>query len=165
MSSNSILDLKTRLARIAKAVAGVKRVYTHAPANLPPGDLPLMCIFTGPGTHNWKANGAEEDSESRGFVLRLYVRPAQGGVVDGEAERAVEPFLEAVAAAFGSRPGLSAPAEGASPAQPPLQYVLSSELQSDSGPVILGYAGNEYLGVEWKLNVFLIRQVSLAKYE
>lgn len=163
--SNSILDLKTRLARIAKAVTGVGRVYTHAPANLPPGDLPAFVIFTGPASHNWKAAGAEEDSETRSFILRLYVRPAQGGVVDGEAERAVEPFLEAVVNAFGSRPGLSAPAEGASPAQPPLQYVLGSDLQSDSGPALFGYAGNDYLGVEWKLNVSLIRQVNLAKYE
>lgn len=158
-------DLKTRMVRIQKAISGVKRACTHAPASLPPGDLPIFVNFTGPASHNWRAQGAEEDSETRTMVMRLYVRPVQGGVVDGEAERAVEPFLDAVADAFGSRPGLSAPVEGASPAQPPLQTVLGSELQSDSGPVVLNYAGEEYLGVEWKLVILYVRQVTLAKYE
>jgi len=98
-------EIRERLAMIQRTIEGVKRAYEYAPQSLPPSDLPAFVNFVGPSMENWQALGSNYDQEGRTFIMRLFVKGVQQGV-DGEAEKACEPFLERVRDAFSGRPGL-----------------------------------------------------------
>jgi hypothetical protein len=158
MSMPTLNALKTRLAAIAATVSGLRRAYAEAPASLAPGDLPIFIPFVGPVS----AFGRISDQlaeETRTYNLRLYVKPVQAGY-DGEAERAVEPFLTSLRDAF-----LAHPALGLGSASSQIPFIESMTWLGDGGIVVLPFAGENFLGAEFRLSVKAIVQITLAGYE
>lgn len=140
----NVETIKARLAEIQGQIPGVRRAYMHGPAALPAGDLPCFVNFTGAATHDWARLGAERDWETRQYLMRLYIREVQSGI-DGEAEARCEPFFARVRDAFAARPGLDG-----------LSNVQIATLAGDSGLAVLSYAGQEYAGIEFRLQVVMI---------
>lgn len=153
----TMLQVRNRLAEIQRGVTGVKRAYAFAPQSLPESDLPLFCTFTGPATI--APLGETLIEETRAWLMRLYVKPVQAGY-DGEAEKAVDEFLLSVRAAF-----LSHPLLGNGTKDSALSFVERAVWMGDSGIQVLPYAGQNYLGVEFRLNIVSIVPVSIAGYE
>lgn len=153
----TMLQVRNRLAEIQRSVPGVKRAYAFAPQLLPESDLPLFCTFTGPATV--APLGETLIEETRTWLMRLYVKPVQAGY-DGEAEKAVDEFLLSVRDAF-----LSHPLLGNGMKDSALPFVERAIWQGDSGIQILPYAGQNYLGAEFRLNIVSIVPVSIAGYE
>lgn len=145
---SAIATIKTRLAEIQATITGVKRAYAQAPASLPPGDLPCFINFVGPATHDWSELGYGNGQETRLYLMRLYVKPILAGI-DGEAERACEPFFELVRDKFSGRRGLGM---GTS-TKLPLAEIQQAILLGDNGIVVLPYAGDEFIGIEFRLQV------------
>lgn len=150
-------DLRQRLADIQKMVTGVKRAYVYAPQALADSDLPAFCTFVGSAAMN--ALGETLAEETRTWLMRLYVKPILQGI-DGEAEKAVEPFLASVRNTF-----LSHPLLGKGTKDSVLPYIEKAAWLGDSGIQVLGYAGQNYLGVEFRLAITMIVPVSIALYE
>lgn len=144
-------EIRERLAMIQRTIEGVKRAYEYAPQSLPPSDLPAFVNFVGPSMENWQALGSNYDQEGRTFIMRLFVKGVQQGV-DGEAEKACEPFLERVRDAFSGRPGLGLGHSSGSAGRP-LDGVMGAYLAGDSGISPMLYAGEEFLGTEFRLHV------------
>lgn len=142
----SVATVKTRLAEIGKQIEGVRRAEAEPPRQLPPGDLPFFTVFTGPATFDWRSLGADYDQATRQYILRLYVKPKAAGL-DGEVERLCQPFFERVRDAFARKPALGL---GAIDTQLPGVDAL---LLNDSGVAVLPYAGDEFIGIEWRLQV------------
>jgi hypothetical protein len=150
--------LKERLAQIGRTVVGVKRAYAYAPKSLAGSDLPALLVFTGPGGGQLAASDTYLDE--RGYLLRLIVRPVQSGV-DGEAERACEPFFEPFRTALLSHAGLGLGLPDAGP----LPGVLGVRYDGDSGTAVFVYAGQEYVGIEFRVSVTQMVEVNYAAYE
>lgn len=147
----SVVTVKTRLAEIQAKIAGVKRAYAQAPLSLPDSDLPAFVNFTGEATHESRIGGADVDAETRQYRMRLYIeRSGQG--IDGEAERLCEPFFDLVRDAFMARPGLEQ-----------LDNVQVARLLGDSGVSALTYAGEPYIGIEFRLYVMELVRVTYAE--
>lgn len=153
----TMLQVRNRLAEIQRSVPGVKRAYAFAPQLLPESDLPLFCTFTGPATV--VPIGETLIEETRTWFMRLYVKPVQAGY-DGEAEKAVDEFLLSVRDAF-----LSHPLLGNGTKDSTLPFVERAAWLGDSGVQVLPYAGQNYLGAEFRLNIVSIVPVSIAGYE
>lgn len=153
----TMLQVRNRLAEIQRSVLGVKRAYAYAPQSLPESDLPLFCTFTGPATI--APLGETLIEETRTWFMRLYVKPVQAGY-DGEAEKAVDEFLLSVRDAF-----LFHPLLGNGTKDSALPFVERAVWLGDSGIQVLPYAGQNYLGAEFRLNIVSIVPVSIAGYE
>lgn len=150
-------QIRQRLADIQAAVSGVKRAYTRAPQALADSDLPAFCTFAGPATVAILSEGLAE--ETRTWLMRLYVKPILSGI-DGEAEKAVEPFLLSVRNAF-----LAHPLLGNGTKDSALPFVEKAVWLGDSGVQVIGFAGQQYLGVEYRLNLTMVVPIQIAKYE
>jgi len=155
----TVATVKPRLVQIQKTVTGVKRAYAQAPGAIPPGDLPLFLNFTGPSENNWEILGEDGDLETRVYMMRLLVKPLGQGI-DGEAERLCEPFFASVRNAFASRPSLGLGTKDSS-----LAGVQVATLMSDSGVSVIKHAGDEFIGIEFKLQVTEYIEVTYAAYE
>ncbi len=142
----SVANVKTRLAEIARDIEGVRRAEAEPPRQLPAGDLPFFTAFTGPATFDWRSLGADYNQATRQYILRLYVKP-KGAGIDGEVERLCQPFFERVLEAFARKPALGL---GVIDTQLPGVDAL---LLSDSGVAVLPFAGDEFIGIEWRLQV------------
>jgi len=149
-------NIKTRLAAIAATVSGIQRTYAEAPASLPDADLPILIPFAGPATFIKIAETLGE--ETRTFQLRLYVVHKQAGY-PGEAEKTVEPFLTSVRDVFLAHPmlGLGQNAQ--------LAFIEKSTFLGDSGIVVLPFAGEDYVGTEYKIAVTSITPITIAAFE
>lgn len=150
-------DVRQRLAEIQSGIVGVRRAYVWAPQSLADTDLPAFCTFAGPATVNSTSETFVE--ETRTWLMRLYIKPVLQGI-DGEAEKAVEPFLERVRDAF-----LSHPLLGKNIRDSVLPWIRKTAWLGDSGIQVLSYAGQNYLGSEFRLNVTKIVPISIALYE
>jgi hypothetical protein len=155
----TVATVKPRLVQIQKTITGVKRAYAQAPGAIPPGDLPLFLNFTGPSENNWEILGEDGDVETRMYLMRLLVRQLGQGI-DGEAERLCEPFFTSVRNAFAARPGL-----GLGTSSSHLAGVQLAVLLGDSGVSVIKHAGEEFIGVEFRLQVTEYIEVSYAAYE
>ncbi len=149
----AIADIKTRLAEIQAAIPGILRTHAQAPAAL--NDLPAFVNFT--GAAQMRAQGANYRQENRVFLMRLYAVHVQSGI-DGEAERALEPFFESVPAAFLSHPSLGMNGNL-------LPGILQTDFMGDNGVQVFEFAGERYLGVEFRLSVTRILGVVYAEHE
>ena len=149
----SVLAVKARLAEVEGGIAGINRAYAQAPLSLPASDLPAFVNFAGQATHDWRIAGSDTDSETRLYLLRLYIAPLTTGT-PGEIERLCEPFLTSVRDTFAARPSLER-----------LNGVQSAVLLGDGGPVVMQYGGTQYIGVEFKLQVTELVEVIYADYE
>lgn len=159
----TLSEIKTRLALIQPAISGVEQAYAEGPKALVPANMPLFVNLLGPTQADHKALGAEANLRANTILMRLYVCPIQQGL-DGEAERLVEPLIPLVWACFDARPGLGTYGLSISDLVP-LAGVRGAHILSDSGIRSLVYAGTPYLGVEFRLNVIQIVEVSYAPYE
>ena len=149
----SVSTVKARLAEIEEEIAGINQAYAQAPLSLPASDLPAFVNFAGQSTHDWRIAGSDTDSETRLYLLRLYVAPLSTGQ-PGEIERLCEPFLTSVRDAFAARPSLGR-----------LTSVQMAVFLGDGGPAVLLYGGTRYVGVEFKLQVMELVRVIYADYE
>lgn len=150
-------DIRQRLADIQMSVSGVKRAYVWAPQSLADSDLPVFCTFAGPAIVSSMSETFVE--ETRTWLMRLYVKPVLQGI-DGEAEKFVEPFLASVRDAFLSHPML-----GKGTKDSVLSWIEKAIWLGDSGIQVLSYAGQNYLGIEFKLAITTIVPISIALYE
>lgn len=151
----SVDTIKTRLAYIQKnRIAGVKRAFAQPPTSLNRLDLPAFANFTGPAQHNWVILGSDTDQETRTYLMRLYVAAIQQGVAPGEAERLCEPFFPLVQTVFSARPGLEQ-----------LTGVQVAALLGDSGVTVLTLGGDQFVGIEFRLQVTEYVKVIYADYE
>lgn len=157
MTTTLVSTIKTRLTTIALAVSGVKRAYVNAPQALPDSDLPILAVFTGPATYTPLGETLAE--ETRTYLLRLYVAPVQAGY-DGEAESKVEPFLTSVGATYRSHPLL-----GNGTKDSALPFVTRAAWGGDGGVMVLPYAGQIYIGAEFRVNVTSLVPIGVAAYE
>ena len=150
-------EIRERLADIQKTVSGVKRAYVLAPQSLADSDLPAFCTFAGPAVITPIAETIVE--ETRTWLMRLYVRPVLQGI-DGEAEKEVEPYLTSVRNVF-----LSHPLLGKGTKDSVLSWVEKAAWLGDSGIQILSFAGQNYLGIEFRLSLTVIVPVTIALFE
>lgn len=155
--STLLTSIKSRLAELERTIVGVKRAYTNAPASLPQADLPIFLNFVGPSTY--AKIGETLAEETRTFYARMYVKPIQGGI-DGEAEAAVTEYLSPVRNLFIAHPKL-----GNGTAGSPLNFVERTEYLGDGGVMIMPFAGEQYLGSEFRITVTTIVPVTVAKFE
>lgn len=155
--TTTIVQIRQRLAEIQQTITGVKRVYVWAPQALADSDLPSFCTFVGPaGT---TPLGETLIEETRAWMMRLYVKPIQQGI-DGEAEKAVDGFLTSVRDVF-----LAHPLLGSGVKDSALPFVEKAVWQGDGGVQVLAYAGQNYVGVEFRLNLTVIVPVAIATFE
>ena len=138
-----ISSIKTRLAEIQESVDGISRAYAQGPSSLPETDLPLFVNFAGPSAR--EAGDGDTIYESRDFLMRLYVVPAQSGL-DGEAESQVEEYISSIYSAFDAEQLLAA-----------VPFVINAVIVSDGGVVVMPYAGVQFLGIEFRLRVRAFR--------
>lgn len=150
-------DIRQRLADIQNTIPGVKRAYVWAPQSLADSDLPVFCTFAGAATI--VSIGETLAEETRTWLMRLYVKPVLQGI-DGEAEKSVEPFLASVRNVF-----LSHPLLGKGTKDSVLPWIEKATWLGDSGIQVLSYAGQNYLGIEFKLAITTIVPISIALYE
>lgn len=153
----TIDQIRERLAEIQAAVVGVKRVYTRAPQALADSDLPAFCTFAGGSVITPISETLIE--ETRTWLMRLYVKPILQGI-DGEAEKSVETFLVSVRNVFLSHPLLGKGAKDSV-----LPWIEKVTWLGDSGIQVLSYAGQNYLGIEFRLAITTIVTVPIALYE
>ncbi|RJR09993.1 hypothetical protein C4588_04190 [Candidatus Parcubacteria bacterium] len=146
-----ITQIRAKLAQIQSSINGIKRVYEYAPMSLAPSDLPAFVTFI--GTVIPRFIGEQLIEETRSFLMRLYVIPIQSGI-DGEAEKAVEPFMGSVRDAFLSHPALYN-----------LEFVRQVNWLGDGGIQILSYAGENYIGVEFKISIVQFAPIIIAAME
>lgn len=150
-------EIRQRLVDIQKTVSGVKRAYVWAPQSLADSDLPAFCTFAGPAMITPISETLVE--ETRTWLMRLYVKPVLQGI-DGEAEKAVEPYLTSVRNVF-----LSHPLLGKGTKDSTLNWLEKAVWLGDSGIQVLSFAGQNYLGIEFRLNLTVIVSVTIASFE
>ena len=149
----TVATIKTGLQTLLAAVTGVSRAYAQAPKNLPDSDLPASIPFTGPASNDWVIEGADDDMETREYIIRTYVARVQQGY-DGEAEALAEPFVERITDYLAARPSLGG-----------IRGVLRASVIGDGGVSRLAYNQTEYIGVEHRLRVVSMRKVAYAAGE
>jgi hypothetical protein len=151
-----LTQIKTRIAQLQETITGV-RAYTEAPSSLPDADLPIFLNFIVAATYAQTADTQGE--ETRTFLMRLYVtRKGQG--IDGEAEAKVTEYFALVRDLFNAHPRLGNGTAGSA-----LNFIRKAEYAGDSGVMVLPFAGEEFLGAEFRLNVTSIVPRQIAKYE
>lgn len=153
----TMMQVRQQLATIQRSISGIRRAYIFAPQSIPDSDLPLFCTFTGSASCAPLSETLFE--ETRIWIMRLYVKPMQAGY-DGEAEKAVDEFLVSVRDTFLSHPLLGNGVEDST-----LPFVKKAVWLGDNGIQVLSYAGQNYLGAEFRLNITTIVPVTIAKYE
>jgi hypothetical protein len=153
-----INTIKTRIAEVALTVPNVKRAYAEAPKALPESDLPALVSFVGPVT-SFEKHGDEMAEETRTYIVRLFVKPVGAGY-DGDAEKAAEPFVTSLRDTFLSHPRLGL---GSYVSQIP--FVTLMRWLGDGGISTFPYAGNSYLGIEFRISVSVMVPIGIAKYE
>lgn len=136
---STVAEVKAALAALLATVSGVQRAQAYAPRNITAADLPMALAFTGPAQYGSVGADTDIDVPARTYVVRIYVTPTAAGV-SGEAEQAVEPFLSSVPAAIAAKPTLN-------------RVVLRARVVSDTGCIVLRYQDQEYLGVEFRIEV------------
>lgn len=132
----SVEAVKAALAQIQSDVLNVT-AYAQGPAALP--HTPAFVNFAGPAQYDYSQSDAVEIT--RRYTMRLYLRE-KGQGIDGEAERLAEPWFASVAGCFAARRRLGK-----------TRYVKNARLVSDSGLMVATYAGQEYLAIDFVIEV------------
>ncbi len=140
------------LAQIAAIERQIINVETGAPLiafdNVPyiinVADMPLFVNYVGNLTQNVVAGSdeiARDMREVRNYTLAFYMG-AYGTGVEGELIARMTPYFPLIYARFGSYPHLNM-----------LAGVVDSTLVGDSGTKVLQFAGHQYHGVLFTLQV------------
>ncbi len=155
--SVTLSQIRQRLVQIQRQIPGVRRAFDYVPLALPDSDLPAFCNFVGPAS--FTQTGDVVGEETRIWIMRLYVRPVLQGI-DGETEKSVDQFLTGVRNTF-----LSHPAFGLGSLASLLPEVKRAVWQGDNGIQVLDFAGQSYLGVEFRLAVTTTILIGYSDYE
>jgi len=148
-----IAALKTRLVALEQQITGIAAAFEHVPASIV--DLPCVLNFTGPADYSRFTTGQDSDYETRVMLLRFLIARVQQGI-PGEAEERVDPFIDRVREFFDARPGLIIdPAE---------QAMFRAGVLSDTGVARFAVAGEEFIGVEFRLQVQQFNQIGFADW-
>ena len=142
----TVATVKTALATIQNDVLGIK-AFAEGPASL--ATMPCIVNFTGPAQYDFSQSDAVE--LTRRYTMRLFVREVGQGI-DGEVERLAEPWFTTVRECFAARRRLGNTA-----------YVRTSRLLSDSGLQVASYAGQEYLAIDFVIEVTEWSEVEYAE--
>ncbi len=125
------------------------RANAEAPMSLADTDLPTWCIFAARATYPTPPDQSVNrlQSETRDFTCNLYVCLAQTGI-DGEAERKVEPYLDAARNLIQGHPlfydgNIADIVPG----------IMRAYLVSDDGIVTLTYGQSRYNGLRFTIRV------------
>ncbi len=144
MSVPAIMD---RIHAINGTISGVKARRTF-PQHLDAAALPLLVCLPGRSTRNPARIGAGQDEQTRVFRLLLVVEAWMAGIPTESAQRKAESLIEAVAAAYLTRPRLELDGD-------PLDGVTRVTLSEDSGITAFG----ERAAVEFPLAVTYITKI------
>ena len=156
----TVTAIKDRLAEIQEQITGVNRAYANGPKSLPGTDLPIFVNFTGPANTDLTGMGSGSGEEARTILMRLYVSAAQQGI-DGEAEARCEPFFERVRDKLAARPSLGLALEDSGP----MAGIMRASFLGDNGVVVMRYAGQDYIGIEFRIQIEAIFEVTYDDYE
>lgn len=136
----SVTAIATRLALIQSSIPGVRKAYDlhNMPNKL--GLLPAVINF--PGETTYSGEGSGDITETRNYVMRLYVTPAQRPIDAAKKAAQVEPFFRRFVMAFANAQQLN-----------DLGDVQWAWIGEDSGLMAMQYADTWYTGIEFKLTV------------
>ena len=135
----TITEVKAAIVDVLDTIDGLERNEYRVPRSITRADLPLGLVLTGPATYDAVGTGTDVDLPTRTYRIRIYVAQIAQGA-DGEIEALVEPFFVSVPAAFRVDPRLD-------------HTVLRATILRDSGVKTLPFAGQEYIGTEFDLEV------------
>lgn len=136
----SISTIATRLALIQKDISGIEKAYdlSNMPNKL--GLLPAVTNHPGPAVYEWRGSG--DIDETRTWMMRLYVTPAQRPIDAAKKATRVEPFFRRFVIAFADAQQLN-----------DLGDVQWAQIGEDVGLMGLEYEGEWFAGVEFSLTV------------
>lgn len=160
MADVSIDALIVRVAAIQQTIPGILNAYASGPPSLPPNELPLFVNFVGPATFDWAAIGSQDGIELLTILMRLYVAPWGDGL-SAEVEGLCKGFFDPVRDTFSGRPKL-----GLTSSNGPLAGIRRrAALIGHNGLQPLGYAGETFAGVEFRLQVPRLVSIDYEDYE
>ena len=136
----SVTAIVTRLTLIQKDVDGVRRAYDLDDMPNKLGPLPAVVNF--PGVATYEGHGSGDITETRDYIMRLYVTPAQRPIDAAKKAALVEPFFRRFVAAFADAQQLN-----------DLGDVQWAWIGEDSGLMGMQYADTWYAGIEFRLTV------------
>ena len=138
----SVSATVTRLALIQKDIDGVRRAYDL-------DDMPnalratlLPCVVNFPGETTYVGHGNGDIVETREYLMRLYVTPAQRPIDAAKKMAKVEPFFRRFLVAFADAQQLN-----------DLGDVQWAWIGADGGAMAMQYADDWFVGVEFRLVV------------
>ena len=139
------MSLDTIAARLASIqgdgnISGVRKAYTHRTMPNALKVLPAVVNFPGPATYGWGVAG--DIIETRTWLMRLYVTPAQRPIDAAKKAAMVAPFFRRFVIAFADAQQLN-----------DLGDVQWAWIGEDSGTMSLEYADEWFAGVEFSLTV------------
>lgn len=151
--------IQTNLATLFAGVSGVRKAYVAAPMSLQVIDLPALIFLAGAAT----PTGLETPKwmeVRRDYVARIYIAAIQAGET-GEAEIDVIPWINAITKIILAHPSLGTGTSGSL-----IPYVVKMKYLGDSGLALLPtYSGDQYLGVEFRLQLEYKIPYTFGSYE
>ena len=138
----SIATVAARLVSIQKDIDGIRKAYKPStmPNSLSTLRLPAVVNFAGPATYSGEGSG--DITETRTWIMRLYVTPAQRPIDAAKKAAKVEPFLRRFLVAFADAQQLN-----------DLGDVQWAWIGEDGGVMALQYADEWFAGTEFSLAV------------
>ena len=159
--SGDVNNIMAQLAVIEREIFDPVRnvsviAYENIPYTIASADMPLFVNFVGNLSQSVVAGSddqARDFNDTRNFVLTLYHSPYASGV-EGEKMGLLTPYFPLVYNKFGSYPHLKM-----------LGGILDAKLIGDSGMTVVTFAGNQYFGVKFTLQVISKVRRLLGDYE
>ena len=159
--SGEVNDIMARLALIEQEiidpVSGQAIItYENVPYTISAADMPLFVNFVGNLSQSVVAGSddqARDFNDTRNFTLTLYHSPYAAGI-EGEKMGLLTPYFPLVYNKFGAYPHLKM-----------LGGILDAKLIADSGMTVVTFAGNQYFGVKFTLQVISKVRRLLGDYE
>ena len=111
--------------------------------------MPLFINFTGPASYDYVTRGASFYNVTRDYLARLYVLPVGSGEVY-QAEKLVKPLIAQWLLTMGA----------AARAKLLLDDVQRARLTGDTGVQVLGYFGQEFVGVEFAMSITTLERLT-----
>ena len=145
----SIGTIVTRLALIQSDIAGIRKAYDLD--NMPNKLGPLPAIVNFPGETTYEGYGSGDITETRDYVMRLYVTPAQRPIDAAKKASRVAPFFRRFMIAFAGAQQLN-----------DLGDVQWAWIGTDSGLIAMQYADEWFAGIEFRLTVKETRNTTVG---
>lgn len=161
--SADVSDVLPRLAEIEREllnpISGLPVIaYDSAPFSLNSADLPAWVNLPGPAVVDWDMRAGEDSLYKEGYETRqynclLHIVSAAAGI-PGEAFAACEPYFALGRQVLESHQSLK-----------DLGGISSVRLLGDDGTIRLPYAGVDYLGIRFRLQIIGRVRVKIAQGE